>query len=146
MGDFLSGVKEKYPEEILLKGRLPVEGNVIGCFFQDPLLLDETTCTADDFLTEDGHYYFQLIKMLHEKHINEITEVDILDLRTEIYNKYEELGGWDTIEQLKETVNIKNFDTYIDTFYRENIILKLYDDGFNILKSIVGENKKKIIL
>lgn len=145
MGDFLSGVKEKYPEEILLKGRLPVEGNVIGCFFQDPLLLDETTCTADDFLTEDGHYYFQLIKMLHEKHINEITEVDILDLRTEIYNKYEELGGWETIEQLKETVNIKNFDTYIDVFYRESIILKLYDDGFNILKPIVGENKKKIV-
>lgn len=145
MGDFLSGVKEKYPEEILLKGRLPIEGNVIGCFFQDPLLLDETTCTADDFLTEDGHYYFQLIKMLHEKHINEITEVDILDLRSTIYNKYEELGGWDTIEQLKETVNIKNFDTYIDVFYREAIILKLYDDGFNILNPIVTENNKKVI-
>ena len=143
MSDFLSGVREKYPEDILLKGRLPVEGNVIGCFFQDPLLLEETTCTKDDFITEDGHFYFQLIKMLHEKKINEITEVDILELNAEIYGKYEELGGWDTIEQLKETVNIKNFDTYIDVLYREALILNLYSDGFNITKPITLDNGKK---
>lgn len=143
MSDFLTGVKEKYPEEILLKGRLPVEGNVIGCFFQDPLLLDETTLTSDDFITEDGHYYFQVIKLLRDKHINEITEVDILDLRSDIYNKYEELGGWDTIEQLKETVNLKNFDTYIDVLYRENILLKMYSDGFNLIKPIDIDGKKR---
>ena len=143
MGDFLSGVREQYPEDILLKGRLTVEGNVIGCFFQDPLLLDETTCTKDDFITEDGRFYFQLIKMLHEKKINEITEIDIMDLRSEIYDHYDEIGGWDTIEQLKETVNIRNFDTYIDVLYRENIFLHMYRDGFNITNPIDIDGKKK---
>ena len=143
MGDFLIGIKEKYPEEILLKGRLPVEGNVIGCFFQDPLLLDETRCTSDDFITVDGNFYFKIIKALHTKHINEITEVDILELRSDIYDKYEELGGWETIQQLKDAVNIKNFDTYIDILYRETILLKMYSDGFNLTRAINIDGKLK---
>ena len=140
----MKGVKEKYPEEILLKGRLPVEGNVIGCLFQDPLLLDEITCTEKDFITRDGRFYYKLIKALHQKKINEITEVDIQVLSEDIYNKFQELGGWESIEQLKEVVNLKNFDSYIDTLYRETIILKLYSDGFNLTKEIETDSGKKV--
>ena len=145
MSEFLSGVKEKYPEA-LLKGRLTVEGNVIGCFFQDPLLLDETTCTPEDFITSDGHFYFTLIKMLRNKNINEITDVDILSLNTDIYETYDELGGWDTIEHLKEVIDLRNFDTYIDVLYRENIFIKMYADGFNLTEPIEIDGKKKIPL
>lgn len=42
IGEFLTGVKEKYPAQ-LLKGRIQNEGNVISCFFKDMLLLDDTT-------------------------------------------------------------------------------------------------------
>lgn len=143
--DFITGVTEKYPEP-LLKGRLPVEGNVIGCLFQDPLLLEETTLTKDDFITQDGRYYFQVIKLLHENKINEITEIDIISLKSDICDRFEELGGWETIQQLKDVVNLQNFDTYIDVLYRENILLKLHDDGFNLLNPIDVNGKKRIPL
>ena len=145
MSEFLSGVKEKYPEQ-LLKGRLTVEGNVIGCFFQDPLLLDETTCIPEDFITEDGHFYFNLIKSLRSKNINEITDVDISEYNYEWYERYKELGGSETVEHLKEIINLKNFDTYIDVFYRENIFLKMYSDGFNLTEPIDIDGKKKVPL
>jgi len=145
MSEFLSGVKEKYPAP-LLKGRLPIEGNIIGCLLQDPLLLDETTLKRSDFITEDGDYYFQIIKTLHENHINEITEVDILSLKADIYDRYEELGGWETIQQLKDTVNMQNFETYLDVLQRENTFLHLYDDGFNLLNPIMIDNKKRVPL
>ena len=145
MSDFLSGVEEKYPE-LLLKGRLTVEGNVIGCFFQDPLLLDETTCTPDDFITEDGRFYFNLIKMLRNKNVNIITDVDIIQLGAEIYEAYDQLGGWETVEHLKEVINLKNFDAYIDTFYRENIFLKMYSDGFSLTQPIEIDGKMRIPL
>lgn len=142
MGDFIVGATDKYPD-ILLKGRLPVEGNVIGCFFQDPLLLDETSCKKEDFITRDGRFYFQLIKLLHENKINEITEVDIQGLRDEIFARYEELGGWDTVQQLKDVVNLKNFDTYIDVLYRENIFLHMYEDGFSLTEPRMIDGKMR---
>lgn len=39
MSDYITGIKGKYPEE-LLKERMSTEGNVIGCIYKDPLLLD----------------------------------------------------------------------------------------------------------
>ena len=42
ISEFITGVKEKYPAQ-LLKGRIEYEGNVISCFFKDMLLLDDTT-------------------------------------------------------------------------------------------------------
>ena len=142
MNDFLDGVKEKYPEA-LLKGRLPIEGNVIGCLFQDPLLLDETTLTPEDFITKDGHFYFKLIKMLRDKNINEITDVDVMELHSDIYDAYDERGGWETIEHMKEVINMKNFDTYIDVLYRENIFLHMHVDGFNLINPISIDGKLK---
>ena len=61
MMEFLTGVKEKYPAQ-LLKGRIQVEGNVISCFFKDMLLLDDTTFESKDFVTTDGLFYFSLLK------------------------------------------------------------------------------------
>ena len=145
MNEYLSGIEDKYPE-VLTKGRLTIEGNVIGCFFQDPLLLDETTCIPEDFITKDGHFYFKLIKMLRKKKINEITDVDIMDLDSEIFEEYDQLGGWDIIQNLKDKINIKNFETYIDVLYRENIFLHLYDDGFNLIEPIEIDGKKRIPL
>ena len=59
IGEFLTGVKEKYPAQ-LLKGRIQNEGNVISCFFKDMLLLDDTTFESKDFITTDGLFYFSL--------------------------------------------------------------------------------------
>ena len=42
ISEFITGVKEKYPTQ-LLKGRIEYEGNVISCLFKDMLLLDDTT-------------------------------------------------------------------------------------------------------
>ena len=37
MGEFITGVKDKYPAA-LLKGRVETEGNVISCFFKDLMI------------------------------------------------------------------------------------------------------------
>ena len=60
ISEFITGVKEKYPAQ-LLKGRIEYEGNVISCFFKDMLLLDDTTFEQKDFITADGLFYFSLL-------------------------------------------------------------------------------------
>lgn len=139
--DFIAGVKEKYPKE-LLKGRTQVEGNVISCFFKDMLLLDETIFDQKDFITCDGLFYFSLLKNLRSKGFYSLDEVTILSNSNEdVIERYEACGGWETIQHQIDIINDKNFETYIDILYRENILLRMHEDGFNLLGKIDVGNK-----
>ena len=146
IGEFLTGVKEKYPAQ-LLKGRIQIEGNVISCFFKDMLLLDDTTFESKDFITTDGLFYFSLLKNLREKGFYSLDEITILsNMNQDVIDRYNENGGWDTIQHQIDIINVQNFDTYIDILYRENIMLNMYNDGFNLLNEIIVGDKKVIPL
>ena len=141
---FISGITEKYPKEIL-EGRLTVEGNVIGCIFQDSLLLDECDFKSTDFITSDGNFFYSLAKRIRTQGYTVLDEVTILSSVSEnIAEAFQERGGFETIKNMTDVVNIKNAEIYLDNLYRENIILKLYDDGFNLLKP-VDYNGKEVI-
>lgn len=144
MSNFLSGVEEKYDKR-LLDGRLSVEGNVIATIYADPLLLDEVDLTSKDFITKDGAFYFNLAKKLRKDGYNEFDEVTILSsIQDNILAEFNERGGYESIKNLTDIISRKNSDIYIDTLYRENVILSLYRDGFNLFDK-VDWNGKEII-
>lgn len=129
----------------MLKGRIETEGNVISCFFKDMLLIDDTTFEQKDFVTADGLFYFSMLNQLRNKGFYSLDEVTILsNLSQDAIDKYEDMGGWDSIQHQIDIINTQNFDTYIDILYRENILLHMHSDGFNLLKEI-DVNDKKII-
>lgn len=129
----------------MLKGRIETEGNVISCFFKDMLLIDDTTFEQKDFVTADGLFYFSMLNQLRNKGFYSLDEVTILsNLSQDAIDKYEDMGGWDSIQHQIDIINTQNFDTYIDILYRENILLHMHSDGFNLLKEI-DVNGKKII-
>jgi len=140
---FLSGC-EKYPEEFL-NGRKSVEGNIIACLYKDILLLEESNLQIKDFITEDGCFFFSLAKNIRDQGFNFIDEITILsNISDFVETGFQNRGGWDTVQNLIDIINDKNWETYLDILYRENIILNLYDNGFNLLNPI-DENGKKII-
>lgn len=146
MADFITGILDKYPKEIL-KGRVTVEGNVIACIMKDILLLDETNLTYKDFITEDGVFYFSLAKTIRDKGFNSIDEITILSSVGEVVEQgFLNRGGWDQIQNLIDTINDKNWDKYIDILYRENNIIKLYNDGFNVMSEVDVEDAKIVAL
>ncbi len=136
MGEFLTGVKDKYPAQVL-KGRIECEGNVISCCMKDMLLLDDTNFEKSDFITTDGLFYFSMLKKLRDKGFYSLDEVTILSNLSEgMVEQYRDRGGFETIQHQIDIINTQNFDTYCDTLYRENIILHLHEDGFNLLKEV----------
>lgn len=143
---FISGIKDKYPEQ-LLEGRLAAEGNVIGVIYQDPLLIDECDFKTTDFITSDGVFYYSLAKQLRKSGYTVFDEVTILSsVSDNIAKAFQERGGFDSIKNLTEIINIKNAEIYLDNLYRENIILGLYRDGFNLLEPVDWNGKKTVPL
>lgn len=128
-----------------MKGRVETEGNVVSCFFKDMLLLDEVALEQKDFVTSDGLFYFSLLKQLRSKGFYSLDEVTILsNMSEDVIERYDACGGWETIQHQIDIINEKNFDTYIDILYRENILLHMHRDGFNLLKEI-DTNGKSIV-
>ena len=142
MSEFLTGITDKYIAP-LLKGRIEVEGNVISCFFKDMLFLDEVKLESKDFITSDGHFYFSLLTDLRKKGFYSLDEITILsNSKEDVIERYIEYGGWETIQHQIDIINADNFDTYIDILYRENILLNMHLDGFNLTNPInIGDKK-----
>ena len=143
---FIAGITEKYPKEVL-EGRLTVEGNVIGVLYQDPLLIDECDFKSTDFITSDGTFYYSLAKQLRKQGYTVFDEVTILSSVSEnIVEAFQERGGFETIKNMTDVVNVKNAEIYLDNLYRENIILGMCNDGFNLLTPVDWNGKEVIPL
>jgi KaiC/GvpD/RAD55 family RecA-like ATPase len=113
--------------------------------WQDALLIDESNLDTKNFLTKDGAYYFALAKNLRSKGFTSFDEVTVLsNISDELLLGFNERGGWTTIQVLIDVINNKNYETYLDILYRENIIIGMFDDGFNLLKEI-DVNGKSIV-
>lgn len=140
--DFIEGIEEKYPKE-LLENRLAIEGCVIGCIFKDILCLDEISLKQEHFITKDGRFYYLLARYLRKKNFNVFDEVTIVsNIPEKIQKQFYEMGGFETIQNLVDFVSLNNLDGYIESLYTENMLLDLYNKGFNLLNEIEYENKK----
>ncbi len=141
---FIAGIINKYPEK-LIEGRMNVEANVIACIYKDPLLMDESKLQEDNFITKDGRFFFSLANYLKKKGFNSFDEATILSSISEpLEIGFTGRGGWEPIQHMIDVINTRNWETFLDILYRENNILKMHDDGFNLLKEI-NVNDKLII-
>lgn len=140
MSDFISGI-ENYPKE-LLEGRLTTEAMVIGSLASDLLLMDECHLDTKDFITKDGAYFFALFKHIRKQGISTLDEISLLANITEnMAEGLSERGGWETIRNMRDIVKKDNFSSYLDRLSRENTIISLYKNGFNLLDPIKDKDK-----
>ena len=110
------------------------------------MLIDECDFKSTDFITSDGVFLFSILKKIKSLGFSVVDEVTILtSMPDNIVESFQKIGGYETIKNITDVVNIQNTEVYIDNLYRENIILKLWDDGFNLIKPIIDTNGKEII-
>ena len=139
----ITGFDKKYPEE-LIKDRSKYEGQVVGLLAKDLLFLDECHLDTDDFKTVEGRMFFNIEKECREKGYNTLDEVTILtNVTPDIEDKFNEFGGAESLLNLAEIVDTTNSDSILDLLHRENILLKLYDKGFNLFNEVISDKTKK---
>lgn len=141
----------KYPEQ-LLENRMSIEGKVIGCFWKSPeLFQDYKEININSFVSEDGRFYYSLGNLLSNKKyeiFDETTVYAFLNENKQLLESFVNKGGYDNIKEVMSVINLNNTSSYIDELFKANIILNLYDEGFNVLSeiTIIEEGKEKCII
>lgn len=142
--NYITGVKEKYNEE-LLQDRVLAEGLVIGCLYKDPTLFHEfKNLTAHDFLTEDAVFYFGLGKQMANKYnVFDQANVELFLSGNEILQAgFKARGGYSSIREITSIVSLESFNDYLDSLAKSNLILKFADEGIDPTKEVLIEGKK----
>lgn len=136
---YLDNMDKILPLE-LLEPRGIVEGNVIGCLYNNGELYNELKdmVCANDFLTEDGRLFFRIGLELTNSGIKVIDDIVIkeyLNGKTLLLEMFEEYGGLQTIHDIKK-VNNDNMESYLDSLLKYNSLNRLHVKGFNVLDNM----------
>lgn len=109
--------------------------------------MDDLELKKEDFITNDGRFYYEMLAQLRKKGFYSLDEITILsNMNDGVIERYEACGGWESIQHQIDIINDKNFDTYIDILYRENIMLHMVDDGIDLLHAVDVNGKKVVLL
>lgn len=134
--------KTQLAEEILMNNRELVEGNLIFCLWKDPDLFSEYSkeINADrDLLTEDGRFYYRLAKELSNLGFNSFDDASVrsfIEGKPALTEKYESLGEYRPIFEMKRMLNVDNIETYYDELLKSNMLIRLHNKGFNVVNEI----------
>lgn len=132
---------DNYPNE-LISDRNMIEANFIFCLWKDPELYGEydKQIKADkDFLTDDGKFYYSLgleMYKLGYKSFDDASIFSYIEGKEVLKNGFLRRGGYKTVDEIKSILNEDNVDRYYDELVKSNMLLKLHDKGFNVLKEL----------
>lgn len=70
------------------------------------------------------------------KSFDHVSIYTFLETKPNVKKHFDELGGYTSVDELRNLVNVENVDAYYDNIVKMNFLLSLYDKGFNVLQNI----------
>lgn len=128
------------PEELLIKRDI-IEGNFIFSLYLQPEFVDEYKHikNGEDVITDDGIFYYGLLQQMVKAGYTSMTDMSIsayCEDKPTIKEGYAKRGGWSTIQEILNITSVENIDAYVDELIKNNILIKLNEKGFNVLKEL----------
>ena len=116
--------------------KLGDEANVVSMLYQNPELLYDTALSLNDFANNVWKVYYTIVSelILTEKKtvVDDITIGMYLEKHSKLNAKYQEYGGYATIQSSKEYTNISNFYGYVTQLKKWNSVYQLCAKGFPV--------------
>jgi len=127
-----------YPVE-LTENREQIECNFIFCLWKEPELIDDykNVVNGTDILTVDGIFYYGLCQQMYKagyKVFDNISVVTFLADKPALQKGFDERTGFAPIKEITELLDSSNIDTYYSALVKSNMVLNLYNSGFNVQK------------
>lgn len=117
--------------------KLASEANIVSIIYKNyELIYSYENLTLNDFSNNEWRVFWQIAYdiIIKEKKqsLDEITVGLYLEKHDKLKAKYEEYGGYETIEKAKEYVKEENIDGYIKELHKWNSVLKLLKARFPV--------------
>lgn len=117
--------------------KLPAEANIVSCLFKRPdLFYEYSNLKYEDFHFNEWRVFWtignDLVLKENKPVLDELTIGFYLEKHPKLKEKYEEYGGYATIESAKKYIEVENLDGYVAELHKWNTVLKLYERKFPI--------------
>ena len=107
------------------------EGMLVGLVLKKPDTLEEYDINKN-LLSDEALFYIGITDRLVGKGITVIDEVSIaneIDSTPVLWDMYQEMGGYNTVKELKGITNENNMDAIYDDFAKWNIVKRYKEKG-----------------
>ena len=126
--------------EAINKNRAEVEASFVFCLWKNPDLYSDYKFVnekEDNIIkSEDAVFYFNLGRALYQagyQKFDNITIHNFLQDKKTIKKKFDEFGGYKTVEDLRGLVSIDNVEAYYDKIAKINTLEHLCKTSFSSL-------------
>ena len=120
----------------VLDFKIAAEANVVSILYKNPDKLFDTNLSLDDFSENTWKVYFQIIHdiVLVERKsvVDDITIGLYLEKHHKLRAKYDEYGGYDTIQNAMSYIKVENFDGYVTELRKWKAVIQLCKRGFPV--------------
>lgn len=130
---------DKYPSEFT-NNRQTVEGSFIFCLWKSPELYADYTKIVDpdrDLLLPESRFYYTIGKEMYSLgyiNFDNNSILTYLDGKDELLKIFNGFGGYNTVESMKNILDVDNIDAYYDELAKSNMLIELYENGFDLTK------------
>lgn len=124
----------------IAENSLSSEANVCAILWkQSDLYNTYDNLSLDDFQSNVWKVFFEIGRQIiveeHKKVLDELTVEFYLQRHEKLKAKFDEYGGYSTIEQAKEYVEVENFDGYIKDLKKFKTLKTMNELGFPVAKN-----------
>lgn len=116
--------------------KLAAEANVVAILYKNPEEFYNINITIDDFSNNAWKVYYKIASeiILKEKKcvLDDLTVGFYLEKHEKLKKKYEEYGGYNTIESAKDYVDVENLSGYIEEMKKWKSVLALCKNGYPV--------------
>lgn len=116
------------------------EANVVAIFYKQPDLLLDYSMQLEDFSENVWRVYWQIandIIVVEKKSVLDDMTVGLyLEKHPKLKSKYEEYGGYETIDKAKEYIEPSNIVGYVKELYKWKTVLSMLKNGFPVQNRI----------
>lgn len=120
----------------VLEYKTAAEANVVSIIYKSPEIILGSNLTLNDFSTNVWKVYFEIAKeiIINEKKsfIDDVVIGLYLEKHHKLKEKYDEYGGYSTIQAATGYVHVENFDAYVTELRKWSAVIKLCKAGFPV--------------
>ena len=120
--------------------KVACEANIVSIFYKKPELMYDYQLKLEDFSENTWRVYWQIAYdiIVKEKKsvLDDITVGLYLEKHSKLKQKYDEYGGYDTIDKATEYIKTSNISGYVNELKKWETVIRMIASGFPVTARI----------